>query len=299
MMIINEIIRKSLVILISAILGNSNAVTNISTISATQIQPKDKIICVQNLKSSTISVSCVKIWWDSDSDRNYEICCEPTIPDTGYVDNIYFEFKSNSLCYITGLRENSAYSITVTPETKENEKSDVRSSNVVQRTEAVEVIQEFPYEDGWTNCFAYENAKGLTLNPSWSAIQNCSADKVTNTGIMRDNYGDYCCAMGEWYGEVGDRFLIELENGVQFTTKICDSKGWADDADGDDVPDGRFHWFGGEGNGKCIIEFIYDETQFPSCVAFSGNYGNYTWSGLNFDNIKSIKKINYNEPINY
>lgn len=37
--------------------------------------------------------------------------------------------------------------------------------------------------------------------------------------------------MGVWYGYCGDRFLIELENGTQFTTKICDSKGYADDGE--------------------------------------------------------------------
>lgn len=100
--------------------------------------------------------------------------------------------------------------------------------------------------------------------------------------------------MGVWYGYCNDRFLVELENGIQFTTRICDSKGWADDADGDEVPDGRFHWFGGTGNGKCIIEFIYDDSNLPSCVACSGSWGYYNWNGLNLgSNIKSIQKINY------
>ena len=60
---------------------------------------------------------------------------------------------------------------------------------------------------------------------------------------------------------------MELENGTQFTVKQCDSKGWADDGEG------KYHWFGGEGNGKCIIEFIYDDYNLPSCVAFSGSWG--------------------------
>ena len=47
--------------------------------------------------------------------------------------------------------------------------------------------------------------------------------------------------MGVWYGYCGDRFLIELENGTQFTTKICDSKGYADDGEG------KYHNFGGSG----------------------------------------------------
>lgn len=119
-------------------------------------------------------------------------------------------------------------------------------------------------------------------------------DAITDTGIMRDEYGDYCCAMGVWYGYCGDRFLVENQAGQQFTVKICDSKGYADDGEG------RYHWYGGEGNGKCIIEFIYDDNYLPSCVAFSGSWGFYNWNGLDLSsNIKSIKKINYGEPVEY
>lgn len=101
----------------------------------------------------------------------------------------------------------------------------MQSTCAYAKTEQVEVIENFPYEDGWTNCFAYENAAGLTRNPSWSAIRGCIPDPITDTGIMRDEYGDYCVAMGTKYGYCNDRFLITLENGIQFTVKICDSKG--------------------------------------------------------------------------
>lgn len=193
---------------------------------------------------------------------------------------MYFEFKSNSLCYVTGLRENSEYTFKIA-----DEDGNVLAT-AVQRTEAIEVIQEFDYIDGWTNCFAYEKASGLTRNPSYSAIQGAVPDPITNTGIMRDEYGDYCCAMGTFFGYCGDRFLITLENGTQFTVKICDSKG-----------DRVYHPFGGDG--KCIVEFIHADGCLPSCVAFSGNYGSYNWCGLNFDNIQSIKKISYGNPVEY
>ena len=97
-----------------------------------------------------------------------------------------------------------------------------------------------------------------------------------------------------WYGYCQDRFLIETDSGQQFTVKICDSKGYADDGEG------RYHWYGGEGNGKCIIEFIYDDDYLPPCVAFSGSWGFYNWNGLDLGaNIKSIKKINYGDPVEY
>jgi hypothetical protein len=176
--------------------------------------------------------------------------------------------------------------VTVLPELKENETAETLPSTEICSTETVEVIEEYEHEDGWTNCFTYESSAGLTFNPSWSAIQNCNVDVITNTGIMRDEYGDYCCAMGTYYGYVGDRFIVTIENGTQFTVKICDSKG-----------DRRYHDFGN--GGKSVIEFIYADGYLPDCVSFTGNYGSFNWSGLAFDNIQSIQKINYGDTVVY
>lgn len=244
-------------------------------ISDTSSEKTDSI----TLTATTISVSCIRLEWNDDEDAKYTITAFQSACDD-YIDNIYFEFKSNTLCYVTGLRENSEYTFKIA-----DENGNILAT-AVQRTEAVEVIEEFDYIDGWTNCFAYEKASGLARNPSYSAIQGAIPDPVTNTGIMRDEYGDYCCAMGTFFGYCGDRFLITLENGTQFTVKICDSKG-----------DRLYHPFGGDG--KCIVEFIYADGYLPDCVAVSGNYGSYNWYGLNFDNIQSIKKINYGNPVGY
>ena len=65
-----------------------------------------------------------------------------------------------------------------------------------------------------------------------------------------------------------------------------------------DDGEGKYHNFGGDG--KCIVEFIYDDNSLPSCVAFSGSWGYYNWCGLDLGaNIKSIKKINYGDPVEY
>lgn len=245
------------------------------TTSVTETTKSERI----SLTATTISVSCIKLEWDGKADTQYTVTAVQS-ENNDYIDNMYFEFKSNSLCYVTGLRENSEYTFKIA-----DEDGNVLAT-AVQRTEAIEVIQEFDYIDGWTNCFAYEKASGLTRNPSYSAIQGAVPDPITNTGIMRDEYGDYCCAMGTFFGYCGDRFLITLENGTQFTVKICDSKG-----------DRVYHPFGGDG--KCIVEFIHADGCLPSCVAFSGNYGSYNWCGLNFDNIQSIKKISYGNPVEY
>ena len=243
--------------------------------TTTESEPADAV----TLMAATISVSCIKLEWNGDANTEYIVTAIQNVNDD-YVDNIYFEFKSNTLCYVTGLRENSEYTF---------ELSDTEGNllaSIVQKTETVEVIEEYDYIDGWTNCFAYEKASGLTRDPSYSAIQGAVPDPVTNTGIMRDEYGDYCCAMGTFFGYCGDRFLITLENGTQFTVKICDSKG-----------DRWYHPFGGDG--KCIVEFIHADGYLPDCVSITGNYGSYNWYGLNFDNIQKIQKINYGDPVTY
>lgn len=241
---------------------------------------------VENLSASTISVSCIKAEWDGEDGTDYELSVTPTDDSTGYTENICIKFEGNSKSYITGLREGSEYEIVVKELDDNNKPIESSAAAKLCSTESVEVIEEFEHEDGWTGAFAFENSKGLTLQPSWGAIQGCFPDPVTGTGIMRDEYGDYCCAMGTVYGYVGDRMLITLSNGVQFTVKICDSKG-----------DRAYHLFGGDG--KCIVEFIHADGCLPSCVAFTGNYGSFYWDGLIFDNIESIQKINYGERVEY
>ena len=262
--------------------------------SGTPVEPEPIELTADNLNISTISVSCLKVTWDGDTDRDYTVSCTAHDENYAYADNMYFEFKSNELCYITGLREGTEYTVTVEPSLSEEEKDEysVISATADGKTETVEVIYEFPYEDGWTGCFAGERASGLRVSPASDAIYGSIVDPITDTGIRRDEYGDYCAALGLFYGLDGDRYCIELENGTQFTVKQCDSKGWADDGEG------KYHNFGG--SGKCIVEFIYDDYNLPSCVAFSGSWGYYNWNGLDLSsNIKSIKKINYGDPVDY
>ncbi len=151
-----------------------------------ETEPTMQEIYAENLNVSVISVSCLKVTWDSEPDRDYYVNCTALDPDYAYTDKMYFEFKSNELCYITGLRENNAYSITVEPVLSENESDNyiVREVSETCRTEQVEIIQEFPCEDGWTNCFTGEKSSGLTAMPSSGAIYGSVVDTITETGIM-------------------------------------------------------------------------------------------------------------------
>ena len=242
---------------------------------------------IEAMNVSRISVSCLKVTWNAADGMTYNVRCESTDPNYAYSSMIYYEKKSEGLCYVTGLRENSEYKITV-----EADGNSALSAVAYGHTEAVEVLAEYPHEEGWTNCFAYEPVSGLKKDPAYSAIQGCTVDAITNMGVMRDPYGDYCCAMGLFYGRCGDRFLVEMENGAQFTVKICDSKGYGSDGEG------RYHRFGG--TGKCIIEFIYSNGNLPSYPANMGTFGGKNWSGLDLtENIKSIKKISFGDMIEY
>ena len=184
------------------------------------VPPETTEVTVKGLEVSTISVSCLKVEWESEPDREYTVTCEAVSPDYAYYDNMYFEFKSDSLCYITGLREGTEYTVTVEPVIlSEEENTEAVPVSENGKTETVEVIWDFPHEDGWTNCFAGERASGLKAQPASGAIYGSVVDPITNTGIRRDEYGDYCAALGLFYGYDWDRYLVELENGTQFTVK--------------------------------------------------------------------------------
>lgn len=248
-----------------------------------KVMPKP--VSVSNAKAELSAVTEITITWDPEEGREYTVGWDAC---AAYVENVTIVYPKAGLCYLTGLRTDTDYNITITPIVKDDENLYPVEYKTTVHTSNPEVIQEFDYIDGWTNCFAGERASGLTAMPSSGAIYGSTCDKVTGTGIRRHANGDYACAMGTHFGYCNDRFLIELDNGIQFTTRICDSKGCGDVQD--EWGYGLWHNFGG--SGKCIIEFIWDDGNIPGCVSFSGSWGGYNWNGLNLGaNIKSIKKL--------
>ena len=81
------------------------------TTSVTETTKSERI----SLTATTISVSCIKLEWDGKTDTQYTVTAVQSENDD-YIDNMYFEFKSNSLCYLTGLRENSEYTFKIADE---------------------------------------------------------------------------------------------------------------------------------------------------------------------------------------
>ena len=132
--------------------------------SGVSSEPEPIELTADNLNVSTISVSCLKVTWDGDTDRDYTVSCTAHDEDYAYADNMYFEFKSNELCYITGLREGTEYTVTVEPVLSDDEKNGYSavSASADGKTETVEVIYEFPDEEGWDSCYCGERSSGLT-----------------------------------------------------------------------------------------------------------------------------------------
>ena len=86
-------------------------------------EPEVTELSADNLNVTTISVSCLKVTWSAEEGRDYYVSCTAHDDDYAYADNMYFVFKGNDLCYITGLREGTEYTVTVEPVLSDDEKN--------------------------------------------------------------------------------------------------------------------------------------------------------------------------------
>ena len=120
---------------------------------------------------------------------------------------------------------------------------------------------------------------------SWmpkSAISKSSRQGQLLANAVKDENGlykidnSYCVAMGSYYGQVGDKHTITLDNGNTFQVVLCDIKS-------DKHTDNNNQY---TVSSNCMVEFIVDEISLNSNVKHSGNV-----SSLPFFNGKIINII--------
>lgn len=150
-------------------------------------------------------------------------------------------------------------------ETDTSNSKDTVSSPTSNNTWIIE--DEDTLKDLNVSVFAYEDQYGITAEPSYSVTWADGTYIDLETGIRKNQQGDYLCAMGTVFGECGDRFLVSMimSDGTEnsFTVQIGDSKG-----------DRWYHPYaiGTEFEGYCIIEFIVDEAIASQYTGHSGSY---------------------------
>lgn len=126
---------------------------------------------------------------------------------------------------------------------------------------------ELPLPPLPTNVKAYTDYH--CYNIDGSAQKYIQDNAITEEHGIRMFDGYYCVAMGSAYGEVGDKYIIELSNGMRFAMIKADEK-----SDKHTDPTNRYHPcpnYNGEDR-ACVIEFIVDTDKIPEKVAIHGSF---------------------------
>ncbi len=114
-------------------------------------------------------------------------------------------------------------------------------------------------------------------NTRSKAYQVAKSATVLSNGLLVVDDEYYCVAMGTYYGEVGDRFYIETDEGNSWKVIICDTKS--------DKHTDSTHRYTLE-NG-CMLEFVVDTRLMPKNNRLSGTVNGLGFSGK----ITLVKKI--------
>ena len=105
---------------------------------------------------------------------------------------------------------------------------------------------------------------------------------VGEDGLLYDEYGFVGVALGTALGEVGDRFIVELDNGK--IIKVIKVEVKSDN----DTTDGMYHKTDGS-----VVEFVIDINKanktYPTCI----NMGSFNYEDKFKGNIKSISKVRW------
>lgn len=127
----------------------------------------------------------------------------------------------------------------------------------------------------------YMDYQAITVTTS-KQYQFIQANMSIHNGLLYDSEGYIGVALGSWWGSIGDRWLIELDTGIELKVVMVDYK--ADQH----VNNGCQHKLDGS-----VIEFVIDTRSIPSewwgnnGYVFNGNFNN---SDLFKGNIERVAK---------
>jgi len=135
---------------------------------------------------------------------------------------------------------------------------------------------------GETDCYGFMDYRTLTDTSSkqWELQQSAWTDWQ---GFRRIG-NDYCVALGTYYGEIGDRFIVTTDKGNSYSVIMSDAKGY------DAVSyDGYKSWYHVCGDGRLnVVEFICDTDCLDSSAWTMGDCGVLDNIG---GNVVSIERI--------
>lgn len=133
------------------------------------------------------------------------------------------------------------------------------------------VSLDLPYNDADLSAKAYMDYRTITCtNSNQYKLIHGDSIEIQEDGFLVDENGFVCVAMGSFFGDIGTRYVLELDNGKFLKVIKADEK--ADcDTDSQNIRDAA----GG------IIEFIIDTKAdymqsniWENGYVFSGNFNN-------------------------
>lgn len=134
--------------------------------------------------------------------------------------------------------------------------------------------------DGDTSFKSYMDYRAITNTDSiqYKMQQEAYTDEY---GIRKYKNGDYMVAMGSYYGQVGDRFRITLDNGETIRCIMGDAKA--------DCHTDAYNQYTPCGSGKNVIEFVVDT---PALSDEARQMGDISYSDDTFEgNVEKIERI--------
>lgn len=115
--------------------------------------------------------------------------------------------------------------ISILKSENENQNSILEIEN--QKSKSEIEISNLNFENAFTNCSAktYADWHCITDTKSrqWELLHHSNI-QICADGMLRDNEGYICAALGSYFGEVGSRWIFFLENGNQIPVVKCDEK---------------------------------------------------------------------------